>query len=340
MANALRFKQLSLDRQKGELARLKVVQGPDYGTTFVLTGPKVFLGRGEENDIILSDLKASRIHAELSAVGGGWVVKDKGSANGILHNGRATRQANLTVNDTITIGESTLEFITAEAGTQMLVAPPRTTEQIGIEQQHKAEHRDKLNRMGLSAIFSSGPSSAATQAKSKDTVRKLVIVVGVLGAGLFLLFPEDKPKPVAKKKVTTNLAAFLPEVPKNSETEMIFKDGLREYFLGNYARARTQFETVLQIVPGHQLATLYLSNVNKGIETEVKMHLDHGRKALKAGKLKASRAHFLKVTRLLNKDRSNPLFIEAGEQLENVERAYRGESPAPAKSAPKGGDTQ
>ena len=48
MPNAVRFKQLSLERQKGELARFKVVQGPDYGAIYVITGTKALIGRGEE----------------------------------------------------------------------------------------------------------------------------------------------------------------------------------------------------------------------------------------------------------------------------------------------------
>jgi hypothetical protein len=332
LANALRFKQLSLERQKGELARFKVVQGPDYGTIYVLVGPKALIGRGEENDMMISDLKASRVHAEVSAVAGGWNIKDKGSANGILHNGQATREAKLTVNDTITLGETTLEFTTADAATQMLVAPPRSMAQIGIEQQQHAEHKARLDRFGLGALFGGGSKGAApgvpetAKEKSAKTVKKLIGVVIVLGIASYFFGDEEKPiKPAVKKtQDSKDLAAYLPDAPYNREIEMLFKDGLREYFLGNYSRARTQFETVLQISPGHPLSTLYLENVNKSVEGEVKLHLDHGRKAFKAGKLHDAKAHYLKVMRLLNKDRNNPNFIEAKEQYEKTVRVASG----------------
>lgn len=330
MAHALRFKQASVERQKSELARFKVIQGPDFGVIYVVTGPKAFIGRGEENDIVLSDLKASRIHAEVYAVAGGWMIKDKGSANGILHNGQATREAKLSINDTVTIGGTTLEFATSDVGTQMLVAPPRSMAQVAIEQQHHAEHKNRLSRFGLGAIFSGGPSGApgdAAKAKSADSVKKLAGVVVVLGVAFFMFGNDEKPiKPAVKKSPDArNLAAFLPEAPYNREVDMLFKDGLREYFLGNYSRARTQFETVLQISPGHPLSTLYLENVNKAVDSEVKIHLDYGRKAFKAGKLHDSKAHFLKVMRLLNKDRNNPSFIEAKEQYEKVVKVASGE---------------
>ena len=79
----------------------------------------------EETDVVISDLKASRVHAELLGSQVGWAVQDKGSANGILHNGKTVRNAVLKSNDTIGIGETILEFITSEVGTMILTAPPR-----------------------------------------------------------------------------------------------------------------------------------------------------------------------------------------------------------------------
>src|SRR4051794_15084288 len=107
MANAQKFRQTNVPRQQGEQARLKTVQGPDYGSTFVITGSKASIGRGEECDIMISDLKASRKHAEFSAVPGGWQVRDLGSANGILHNGKVIRSGTVRSGDTLTLGETT-----------------------------------------------------------------------------------------------------------------------------------------------------------------------------------------------------------------------------------------
>src|SRR4051794_5511213 len=109
MGNAVRFKQTNVPRQQGEQARLKVVQGPDYGAIYVLVAGRATIGRGEDNDVLISDLKASRLHAEFTLTQVGWLVRDKGSANGIMFNGKATREAKLKTGDTITLGETTLE---------------------------------------------------------------------------------------------------------------------------------------------------------------------------------------------------------------------------------------
>src|SRR4051812_1939656 len=108
MPSAVKFKQINVSRQQGERARLKVVQGPDYGSVFVITGEKAGIGRGEENDVMILDLKASRKHAQFILRSTGWEIQDLGSSNGILHNGKAARAAKLANRDTVTIGETTL----------------------------------------------------------------------------------------------------------------------------------------------------------------------------------------------------------------------------------------
>ncbi|MEV4136194.1 FHA domain-containing protein [Dactylosporangium sp. NPDC049742] len=67
------------------------------------------LGRGPDNDIVLTDLRTSRNHAELRRTPTGYEVVDLGSRNGTFHNGKqVTRQA-MQPGDMISIGRH--EFI-------------------------------------------------------------------------------------------------------------------------------------------------------------------------------------------------------------------------------------
>lgn len=318
MGAAVRFKQLSVPRQPGEQGRLKVLQGPDYGAVYVITGAKTTLGRGEENDIMVSDLKASRRHAEISLSAQGWQVRDLGSANGLLHNGQATRDAKLNTGDTLTFGETTLEFMTAEAGTLMLVAPPRTG--VEVQAEHAAFDAQKKRVRALGAGAASGTAPAGNS--------KTLIYVLVAGGAAFMLLsgdPEPTAKPAKKKSVssTEDLSKYLPGAgivdPGTERTaEQFFKAGFREYLAGNYLRAKVQFETVLQMAPGHTLATLYLENSDISIKNEVKFHIDQGKITMEAGKLKEAKAHYDAVLRILFRDQSNPSVTEARDQLEKV----------------------
>jgi hypothetical protein len=339
MSNAIRFTQTKTPKQKGELARLKVLQGPGYGAIYVVTGAPVKIGRGEECDVKLLDLKASRVHAELSIQGPNlWTAKDLGSANGIQHNGKGVREAQLKAGDTLTLGETTLEFQTAEAGTMALIAPPRSIEEVQAQQSKFEQQKNKVKGMGLAAIFSSSTSNSLMRGMNSGIsqgmhglndpkLRKNILYFAVAAAAIFLfIMPDDHPTKRAPAGKTAqgagssnDLSVYLPDTGVSSKTaDTFFKDGFREYLAGNFNRARVQFETVLQIAPGHSLANIYLENCNKAVNSEVKFHLDYGKKAYDSGKLRESRAHYERILRLLFKDQSNENFIKAKDYYEKV----------------------
>ncbi len=327
MANAVRFKHTDVPRQSGELGRFKVVQGPDLGATYVVTGPHVTLGRGEECDILISDLKASRIHADILFNGKSWVIKDKGSANGILYNGNVTRGSTIKRNDVITVGETTLEFTTAEAGTGMLVAPPRTMSQIQAEQNHLREHKEKLRSMGLANLFR---GRAQTQSSPQPKKNTIAIIAVAVGAVVFFIPDNKSPVKTSIKKnfdpaEMRNLAEYLPgSGDSNRAADTFFKDGFREYLAGNYNRAQTQFETVLQVQPCHTMARLYLENSRQKISQKVEFYFNFGRKAHDSGKLRESRGHYENILHLLYKSQADENFVKAREAFEKVDREIKG----------------
>lgn len=333
MGSILRFRESNVGRQQGERARLKVVHGPDFGIVFVVTSDSVTIGRGDKSDIVLSDLKASRVHAEISSLGEGWIARDLGSSNGILHNGKTTKSTALRTGDSLTIGESTLEFISSDANTQMLLAAPGK----GMAVNHAVLQSQKNRIQAVTSMGGKKPLGVPPGIPSNQPnpsglpFKKVVLYSAILGALWFGLsyFEDQQVQPRQKKKVAKqnpvvrNLAAFLPGMTEASRdledaSEKFFKAGFREYREKNFLRARKQFETVLQINPGHKLAKLYLQNSIRAIKDEVKQHLVQGSKNLKSGKLKKAQGHFEAVKRLLYRDQENPAFTEATDQLNRV----------------------
>lgn len=149
----------------------------------------------------------------------------------------------------------------------------------------------------------------------------------------FLFFFDDGKRASqkqAKRKAgeSRDLASYLPEsqlLVQDKTAEIFFRSGFREYRERNYLRAKSNFETVLQIAPGHSLARLYLDHCEQEIKSEVKYHLDIGKRSLDSGKIKKARGHFEAVLRLLFRDPQNAQYLEAKEQLEAIEKAKRGE---------------
>lgn len=71
---------------------------------FPLTGPRVRLGRGSDNDVVLSDVSVSRYHAEIRREGDGWSIHDLKSTNGVELNRAAVQRAPLQAGDRLSIG--------------------------------------------------------------------------------------------------------------------------------------------------------------------------------------------------------------------------------------------
>jgi adenylate cyclase len=84
-----------------------------------LAGGRTRLGRGSDNDVILSDVSVSRYHAEILREGVGWIVHDLKSTNGVEVNRVPVEKAPLRAGDLLTIGSFELRLEEEEA------RPPR-----------------------------------------------------------------------------------------------------------------------------------------------------------------------------------------------------------------------
>lgn len=342
MGSARVFRQSDVPKQAGELARLKVVRGPDQGAIFVITGPRATIGRGEDNAIVLSDLRTSRRHAELiRGQDGGWSAQDLGSANGISLNGAPARSGAIRSKDTLAMGETIFEFVTSDVGTAILTAPAPSETQLRKEQIGLNFQRAKIAAMarfgGLAkntprvdaspAAVAQRPQPAKGSAPSPGLEpQRLVLILGLLVGGYLLMTGSQSPQQTVAPQQSGNpptrdLASYLPTADSPQVERMadiFYKSGFREYTEGNWVRARTQFETVLQMAPGHALARIYLENCNKEIQNEVKTQLTIGRNNLEAGKLKEARGNFEAVLRLLYREPNSQTYLQAKQGLDKV----------------------
>ncbi len=71
------------------------------------------IGRSNKNDLVLLDPSVSRVHAILSVRDGRPVIRDNGSANGILVNGVKVPEHPLAEGDRVSIGAKSLVFTVA-----------------------------------------------------------------------------------------------------------------------------------------------------------------------------------------------------------------------------------
>ncbi len=343
MKRVLKFTTLPVPRKDGEQARLRVVTGPDQGSTFVLTGGKATIGRADENDVALSDLRASREHAVVEKLKLGWRVRDLGSANGIFHNGQPTREARLRSGHTFAVGDTLFEFLMSEESTQMLLSSPAASvERRELESQHERVAHDA--RVRALTSFGGGaplkiPSVGGAAQRSALVKRLPLIGLCIVAVAVLLFMPDDHSAPTKTpvkavtgmdgdlgRDVSREIAAMVPNPEIQDKAENFFRTSFREFREGNYLRAKTGFETVLQIYPQHSLARIYLKHSENKIGEEVKFHLDRGRKSASAGRSKEARMHFEAVLRLLYRQPSHPDLIEARDHLSKLDTKKRGRS--------------
>ncbi|MCJ7582317.1 MAG: FHA domain-containing protein [Candidatus Aminicenantes bacterium] len=99
---------------------LRIVSREGPSKNFNLVQKIITIGRGKDNDIVLSDQRASRQHAQIKKENNQYVINDLGSVNGILLNETKTNSASLKHNDQIKIGNSILIFLEKEEKTQTI----------------------------------------------------------------------------------------------------------------------------------------------------------------------------------------------------------------------------
>jgi len=109
------------------IATVVGVKGDLAGQRFAVGGKSLTFGRGAENDVVLATPSASRVHAELRAEGGGFVLHDRGSSNGTWVNGDQVSTRTLQPGDKIMIGNEEFRFEVADTratNESLAPAPP------------------------------------------------------------------------------------------------------------------------------------------------------------------------------------------------------------------------
>jgi hypothetical protein len=93
-------------------ARLVVTAGGDSGRVLEVRPGKTYtIGRGIDNDLVLTDITASRKHFDLRHEAGQWILADRGSGNGTLINSRIEdAPCMLASGDAIEVGKTAFRF--------------------------------------------------------------------------------------------------------------------------------------------------------------------------------------------------------------------------------------
>jgi transcriptional regulator with PAS, ATPase and Fis domain len=109
--------------------RLTVSAGPDAGLSCSPKSETTTIGTGDSTDLKLKDPTVSRFHCEIRSSGGGVVVKDSGSLNGVVVDGVRVTEAFLHGGAVLSLGNTKLTF---ELASEPVNVPMSSRTKFGI----------------------------------------------------------------------------------------------------------------------------------------------------------------------------------------------------------------
>lgn len=112
-------------------AKLLVLEGPEKGKEYKIEYNEIFIGRGVENDFVISDRSISRKHFRIRRRLDEYICVDLQSGNGTRINDEKVDEAVLKSGDVITAGKCSLKFVDdsqPEQAAAPVIAEPKVEE--------------------------------------------------------------------------------------------------------------------------------------------------------------------------------------------------------------------
>ena len=280
--NVLVLKHFESPKDAGTYFRLVCLTGTSKGESYILSGNRIVIGRGDKADIKLNDTKASREHAEITKVGNQWVATDLGSQNGIIVNDKKVTQMQLNEGDKLIVGQTVFKFAKVEVSSKA--------------KSSKEKENDE-----------------APTGSGKKSLLPIIAIAGVLI--YFILGDEDKPQNDQKssKKQTQSSyqdvsTEYLTQLKKRQANEdkavkeklnIIYQRGLREFREGNYFRAIAEFNLALIISPGDPYAEFHLRKTKEQLDKTIEGLTLRAQRDEGALKYQSSIVSYCSIIRLL-----------------------------------------
>ncbi len=108
--------------------KLVVIRGPQQGTEHIIQGDLIRIGKGADNDLVVSDETVSRQHFEIVRGPKGYLLRDLQSTNGTFLDGSEIREAYIRAGAVIAAGAVEFKFSPFEERLQIF---PSEKEKLG-----------------------------------------------------------------------------------------------------------------------------------------------------------------------------------------------------------------
>lgn len=297
--NVLVLKHFESPKEAGVYYRLVCLTGGNKGESYVLTGNRIIIGRGEKADVRINDAKASREHAEVTKVGENWIATDLGSQNGVVVNDKKITQRELVEGDKLIVGQTVFKFAKVE-----VTGKAKTVRSMEVEE----------------------------VVESKKSVLPVIILAGLFVA----VFLFDDLQPTPSKKTQNKNPSVQAEAPNEyvtaiekrkasedkqvkSKLNVIYQRGLREYREGNYFRAIHEFNLALIISPGDSQAEFYLRKTKEELDGSIEGYVAKAQRDEDSLKYQSSVVAYCSILRLLYSVPDDSRYKNAEKKIKDLE---------------------
>ena len=294
------LKHFESPKEAGTYFRLVCLTGTSKGESYILSGNRIVIGRGEKVDIKLNDTKASREHAEVTKVGANWVATDLGSQNGIMINEKKVTQGQLNEGDKLIVGQTVFKFAKVE-----------------VTSKAKAKDKDQ---------------DAPEGGGAKKTLVPMILMAGLI---IYIVLGTDekgksdggkrKQAPTGYQDVSSEYLAQLKKRQANEDKavkeklNVIYQRGLREFREGNYFRAIAEFNLALIISPGDSYAEYHLRKTKEKLDKTIEEFTIRAQRDEGALKFQSSIVSYCSIIRLLYTVPEDPRYKNAEKMIKDLE---------------------
>jgi len=260
--------------------QLLIIGGNNRGREYPLKHGDNSIGRGVDNDVILADIAVSRKHTLICFEGNDFVLRDLGSGNGTLVNGKRVDAHPLRDGDQLELGNTLMRFVHPLAAAPM--APAAIANMATVVTQQKQVELDPVRS---TADIKPGGAPAVMTRRERRGVgllhsrQRKLLVFGSIGLVVLLGGLIGLKAMMARKK--QQAAAQKPVGPPPDELAALeYKKGISQYNIRNWEQARVHFLKVVKLVPAADHAKRYLEQSTSEISSRDAM--DRASNSLKA----------------------------------------------------------
>lgn len=336
---------------------LEIVKGPHLGLKLSFSKPSVSIGRGPENDIVLSsDPRVSRQHAEIRQRGpNDFVIVNLSSKNFILVNDQNVQSELLTNESVIQIGDTELHFkADLPVVDQVPFSPPSPT----LHSVPAPVKPYNPPTMGAYQVPKQGsfpgpgplpgpiprplPSSNGLLQNPKA---RFYGIIGILLLGGWFIFSSGKKSVKDPNAIRSSSISMKDVADAEKRTQELltmkkekydsiqyrraqenFIKGFRDFQQGQYARARESFQVVLNLDPDNELAKRYYHLSKIKFDELVKFNMMQGNRYREKKSWRLCQSNYSNVMTMLQYRKDDPSYKEAKQFYEectlNVEGRF------------------